>query len=309
MSPILGSIGGLAARAYGLISYVKAIIPGSLWSSHSGSFSTSWYSAAASGTGQFVATIFNSGTMQYSSDGYSWSNKSMPSSAYWTDPVWNGSKWIVVTQGQSKYATSTDGQTWTGGTTPSISAQHLAYGGGNFFACNYGGNTMMLSSSGTSWTTYSMPTTANWAGVAYGNGTYVCVTDATAPGGAYSTNGTTWSSSSGRSGSAYNSGVAFSNGIFVSIIGTGPTYYTTTDGITWTSRTFPVSYSYGSLQATANNFVMILGGGSANAYYSSDGITWTSAALGATYAGIAIEWDGSKVYYQINNGTAILTSP
>ena len=73
-------------------------------------------------------------------------------------------------------AVSTNGTTWTAATLPSSAAwESVTYGNGTFVAVAGGSTTAAYSTNGTTWTAASLPSSAAWASVAYGNGTFVAV--------------------------------------------------------------------------------------------------------------------------------------
>ena len=99
-------------------------------------------------------------------------------------------------------ATSTDGITWTQGTLPVSAGWDLVtYGDGTFVSLAYP-QLFATSTDGITWTQGTLPVGGLWASVTYGDGTFVAV-----------------------AGGSGGSQIAA----------------TSTDGITWTQRTLPVS--------------------------------------------------------------------
>jgi hypothetical protein len=103
------------------------------------------------------------------------------------------------------------------------------------------------SSNGTQWTDQALPSSQNWYGIAYGNNTYVILTQS---GGiaAYSSNLSDWTQTTLPYDSLWEN-VIFGNGKFIaiprydSITGTSVTNKAgySTNGKQWTGATLPIS--------------------------------------------------------------------
>lgn len=89
-------------------------------------------------------------------------------------------------------AHSTDGITWELGTFPvSASWISIAYGDDTFVAVSQTSNPVAISINGRTWTQSTLPVSASWRSVTYGDGTFVAVARASQIA-ATSTNGITW---------------------------------------------------------------------------------------------------------------------
>jgi len=201
-----------------------------------------------------------------STDRVTWTQRTLPSSVFWSDVVY-GDKFVAVAGGGSWYSGPT--------LTPYTSST----------------TTAATSTDGITWTARTMPASAQWSSVAYGNGTYVAIAGGPVNSNvaAYSSDGITWTQSTLPQSTSWTS-IAYGNGLFVAasrdtIAATSP------DGITWTQRTLPASEGGWSSLVYGNLFILTssgqgLGGLSTSGYggtsryaTSTDGITWTTRTL------------------------------
>ena len=128
------------------------------------------------------------------------------------------------------------------------------------------------------WTTKTMPSSANWSRIAYGNGTFVAIISNTTNQCATSTDGSTWTQRTMASSQTWKD-VAFGAGVFVAMAGSGGavnTAATSPDGITWTTRNMPGAYDWRAV-TYANGKFYCLGGGKCAT--STDGITWSMVTI------------------------------
>ena len=95
-------------------------------------------------------------------------------------------------------------------------------------------NRAAYSEDGVTWTATTLPSTANWSDVAFGNGLYVAVSsDGTKS--AYSRDTVTWNESLLPIGAVTK--LAYGQGVFLGIDNSSGSAWTTEDGITWIERT------------------------------------------------------------------------
>ena len=74
-----------------------------------------------------------------------------------------GSTFVAVVRSSTKAASSTDGITWTLRTLPaSISWQSVTYGNSTFVAVAYGSATAASSTDGITWTARTLPSSGQW---------------------------------------------------------------------------------------------------------------------------------------------------
>jgi len=84
----------------------------------------------------------------------------------------------AVARFSANAASSTDGITWTQRTLPSsLNWYSVAYGGGVFVAVAYSSTDAATSTDGITWTQRTLPLYSGWKSVAYGGGVFVAVTD------------------------------------------------------------------------------------------------------------------------------------
>jgi len=237
--------------------------------------STAAWSALAFGEGKFVVVSTTSSTAAASStDGLSWTSRTLPSSANWLGVAYdsvNGNFAAVSGGSSTSAAYSTDGETWNSATLPSTGDWRcIAAGGGKLVALRYGSTEGAYSTDGgQSWNACTtLPVTGNWTSITYGNGTFVAV----------STGGT----------------VAL----------------TSTNGIDWTQRVLPVSGNWSSV-AYSNGlklFAAITNATTNGLATSYDGISWTGRTLtSAAYTSVCetpIPWSSGDTL-TINNGATI----
>ncbi len=196
-----------------------------------------------------------------------------------------GARYVAIANGSTDncYTTSAGvlaGTTWTAGTAlPASTFVSLAYGNGVYVAV--GGTTGGASStSGSSWTSRTLPTASSgtYTSVVYGNGTFVAISGQST---AYSTNGTSWTAGGNLPSAATWPSVAYGNGRFVAIASSSRSVAISLDkGVTWTAVTpgLPVSTTWTKIAYGQGLFLAVASGGTVAAT-SPDGINWTARTL------------------------------
>ena len=106
---------------------------------------------------------------------------------------------------------------------------------------------------GVTWTQRTLPTSANWYSVTYGNGVFVAVASGSSTA-ATSTDGITWTSRTLPTSANWCS-VTYGNGVFVAVAYSGTIAATSPDGVTWTQRTLPTSDNW--ISVTYGNGVFV----------------------------------------------------
>jgi len=155
---------------------------------------------------------------------------------------------------------------------------------GRFVAIETDGDTFSYSEDGDSWTTGTLPVSADWSSIAAGDNKFVAIRKGST-GAAYSEDGKTWSTRSLPSSSQWNA-VTFgrlnngASGLFVAIAGDGDAGAFSTDGKNWTATTLPdigdssfnewVDIAYGK-----NKFVAIANSGNFAAVGTYSSVTGT----------------------------------
>ena len=213
---------------------------------------------------------------------------------------------------------------WTIATAANIKPSLIAYGDGMFVAIGrstrFGTATYIAgySTDGVTWTTVTLPVTATWTHLVYGNGMFVAVDSETDLKLVYSTDrGATWNQgtylSSFRTGLfGYGGGkfimggtssndtysstdcitwtdgggpsvimrrLAYGNGMFVGMDYSAKTKFGYSyDGKSWETGTMP-EFTCESMAYGDGMFVAIGDGRGAEALYSADGITWNETSI------------------------------
>jgi len=134
-------------------------------------------------------------------------------------------------------------------------------------------------------TTISLGAGTSWSAVTWGNGIFVAIPSSNTLG-AYSTDGTNWSSLSLPSSKSW-SGVAYGNGYWV-IISSGGSGNSTvavskSNGLGWRSYTLPSATTWSNLVYGNGTFVAIANSGNSVAYSNDYGVTWSSSYFPSTH--------------------------
>ena len=128
----------------------------------------------------------------------------------------------------------------------------------------------------------TMPTSADWRSICYGDGKFVAIAwDDSSNVAAYSTDGINWTQTTMPSKALWKS-VCYGNGKFVAVSG-GVTYNSniaaySTDGINWTQTTMPGSRQWLSVCYGNGKFIAVCCNSTQSAY-STDGINWSNGKL------------------------------
>ena len=141
---------------------------------------------------KFAATSNNTTTAASSTDGITWTLRTMPASTSWVSTTYGNGVFVAMAQTTTTAASSTDGITWTLRTMPSAATwSSVTYGNGVFAAISQTTTTAASSTDGITWTLRTLPSALNWYSVTYGNGVFaaIALTTTTA---ASSTDGITW---------------------------------------------------------------------------------------------------------------------
>jgi hypothetical protein len=201
----------------------------------------------------------------------------------------------------------TDGITWTQRTLPASAYWYaVTYGNGVFVAVAYSNTIAATSPDGITWTQSTLPTNANWLSVTYGNGVFVAV----ASGGtiaATSPDGITWTQRTLPTNANWQS-VTYGNGVFVAVAYGSSIAATSPDGITWTQRTLPANANWYSV-TYGNGVFVAVAYGSSIAATSPDGITWTQRTLPANANWYSVTYGNGVFVAVAYSNTIAATSP
>jgi hypothetical protein len=172
-----GTTPSCASSADGAASWVSRSIPGSVTYS-SVAWGPTGYSTTATNIGLFVAISTGSNVTAYSINGTTWTQGgNLPSSATWTSITWGNGRFVAVASSSTKVAYSYDGgATWRdstvgGGAGLPVSQawSQVSYGAGLFVAIATSSAISATSPDGINWVGRAMPSSSNWASIAYGN--------------------------------------------------------------------------------------------------------------------------------------------
>jgi hypothetical protein len=126
------------------------------------------------------------------------------------------------------------------------------------------------------WNIHTLPTTANWQGLAYGNGIFVLTVGSTNT--VYSSpDGINWTLRSMPVSAAWHR-VTYGGGKFVAVA-TGTTAAYSLDGITWVQCTMPSSQMWWDVTYGGGKFVAVDANGGGKVAVSTDGINWTENSV------------------------------
>ena len=176
------------------------------------------------------------------------------------------------------------GSAWTAGaSTAKLDLKSITYGNGIYVAVG-GTSSAVSSTTGTSWTSRTIPTlgSGSYSAVVYGNETFVAISTGSSLSTAVSSNGTSWISG-GNLPAGFTSGtsVAYGNGRFVAISSSSRNVaYSTNKGTSWTlsASQLPASATWTKVSYGQGLFFAIASGTNLCAT-SPDGVTWTPHAM------------------------------
>jgi len=237
----------------------------------------------------------NSGQPLYSLDGINWSTSPSTSIPYGPVTYGNGT-YVVLKEGIGPFspdaAYSTDGINWTTMTLPNFSPStkwvDIAHGrcggvdsGNIFVALNSQYFSSVTSPDGITWTQTvgSLPYTALWNSITFGNNKFIATCAKTAPNVAISTNGTTWSPAGNSTFVDYQN-LSYGNGQYTSFQSPTTGQYSI-NGITWNSLSTPSS---GIADSVWGNQIYVAIDGSfltPKGLYSRNGTTWSLTTMPA----------------------------
>lgn len=256
--------------------------------------------------------------------GATWLNRSAANSNIMNSIVWGNAATYGLFAAfglNGAVQTSANGSVWTNRNN-NVNVNH------NYYISGFGGNTLIAfdstssqyitSTSGTTWTTRSLPTGASVDEIAFGNSRFVGVglyfdsaTNNYTPSSYVSTdNAVTFT----RYTIPYDlGGVAYGNNKFLAISFAGRGVYSTTDGISWSqvgslpedtqSPPFYIRY--------LNNIFVVYGGGYHRFYCSYDGTAWTVVDVPGSLDPSGVAY-GNSVYMFVgptSSSGAVYTSP
>jgi hypothetical protein len=115
------------------------------------------WSSVTYGNGKFVAVTYNSDASAYSTDGTTWTQANLPTSAGWRSVTHGDDKFVAVAAYSSVSAYSTDGITWTQAAIDIEDWRSVNYGDGKFVAVAAYSSASVYSTDGITWTQATVP--------------------------------------------------------------------------------------------------------------------------------------------------------
>lgn len=171
----------------------------------------------------------------------------------WTRIAYGNDRFVIISNGTDA-AYSADAASWTLTSMPfSANWQGLAFGNGRFAAAVYGGNQAAVSPDGESWTVSTLPFTANWLRIAFGAGKYVAIPYGSGQG-AYSEDAVTWKAMNLPSSADWQA-LTYGAGKFVALAYRSSQSIYSYDGVNWKEAELPASRSWRGVACGADKLV------------------------------------------------------
>ena len=260
---------------------------------------TSWETVSGGGSEEDNLTITKNDSNKIQTVGIINSNTN--SGAISPLKLWQGSE-LEWNQGETttwNYWQTSVTAIWTASTLPSSANwRSLTYGDGKFVAISYNSDASAYSTDGINWTASTLPSSANWRPLTYGDGKFVAIATGSDKA-VYSTDGINWTASTLPSSSFWNS-VTYGDGKFVAVGNFSSKAAYSTDGINWTESTLPSSSFWNSVTYGDGKFVAV-GNFSSKAAYSTDGINWTESTLPSSKNWSSVTYGDGKFVAVIYN--------
>ena len=218
---------------------------------------------------------------------------------------WGNDKYVVLASTGNSVLYSTSpvgaGSSWFYASLPtSASWQKLEYGNNRFIAIATG-STSAYSLDGINWTLSTLPGNYTWSDIKHGNGVFVAGTGSTV---AYTYDGIEWTIASNNVASTF---ITFGNGLFFANSTSNTASYSR-DGISWTNTTLPSDTHRASAYG---NGVFVNVGNSTTSYFSTDLINWISGPGGSEANQIPAPWYINNLFYfKLTDGySKVVTGP
>jgi hypothetical protein len=248
--------------------------------------------------GKFFAGGNN--VIAWSADGAAWNKVSISGS--WTDFTYGDGKFLAVSS--SIFAFSSDGITWTVEPMDSSGWVCAAFALGKFHV-NGNEKTAISNPDRIAWRTATMPTSANWRAIAYGNGKYVALVY-NSNRVAYSADGINWTLTTLPISGNWKA-ITYGNGRFVAVPSSGNICVVSDEGIYWFARDLPTNGLWDSIAYGDGKFVAVDSGSTVRSAYSDDGNNWTAGTLPDNQEWDAIAFGGGK-FVIMGDGEALYST-
>lgn len=197
--------------------------------------------------GVFVSVDSASTAYAYSTNGTTWITSAFLSGSTFSNVITAGSNVAVVDYAGSKLLLSSSGGTWASTIATGVLSGKIAYGAGIFvsFASGSTNSAVYSIDAGVTWVAVTLPTTAIWADIKYGNGRFVAIASS-GNSVVYSLTGIDWYASTASVSRSWRS-LGYGQGLFVAIA-TGTNSITTSqDGVVWTTQSVSASSTWSAV--------------------------------------------------------------
>lgn len=282
------------------------------WSAMTMTASKKW-DAVGYGVGKFVALDYD-GAVSYSYDGVNWFAGSVTGTAIskLTGVAYGNGMFVAASENSTstltRYATSTDGKTWTSRQAQGLGipgSQSVVFGDNKFIMV--GGSRINYSYDGITWDTVTRPSSVGFVSVCYSPQIHLFVTVAGSAGTqtkvATSSNGLSWTLRSYPEENTWTS-VCWANGLFVAVASSGTNrIMTSPDGVTWTAVAAPEANSWTAVTYCNGVYIAVASTGTNRVMTSIDGATWVARMATAATAWGCIACGNSKVVVGTNGAS------
>jgi hypothetical protein len=242
-----------------------------------------------------VAIALGSGEAAWSADGTNWTTTILPGARNWECLAYGNGTFVALAQRNAKVAWSVNGgSSWREADLPlDRTWRSAAYGDGKFIAVAGDTSRASWSANGVNWTDITLPRSAGWRGLAYGQfrpHKRFVVVDGSYAHALWSENGLDWNEADLPSGENWHS-VVYGNGIYLAMTSNSAKTARSIDGgKKWLPAGDLPSGMRGCSAAYGDGrFAAVSGGDSDKAAWSADGLSWTQVTLqqSGQWSGIA----------------------
>ena len=253
------------------------------WTTEIVASSATWVSVCWSPENSLFVSVAPGPRVQISSDGINWSIRS--GGAYnWSKICWSSEKNLFLAcayASSDQFMYSSDGNTWTAGYTLfPASPRAICYSSelGIFCAIDPTISQSMISSNGTTWTSYSVSNMVNGNCQWSSELELFCAVGSSFPYALISSNGQNWTPATTIYGDSYLD-VCWAAELNLFCAVGGLTISTSSNGLTWKSIVSPIGGALWSSVSWSPELKVLVVLSSSGIGYSNDGITWSSSTV------------------------------
>lgn len=282
----------------------------------------SYINSARSSTRTLIAdpsdsTInFNAAMAWSSTNGTTWTQRSLPTIGQWYDVVWGGSLFVAVAYVPStiesnppSVMTSSDGVTWTTQSSPSLPLQAVTYASTPMYVAVGWTGAVLTSPNGVTWTQQTAAENNSWEGVAWNGTVFAAVATNGTNEVMTSPTGVTWTARSAAENNDWRD-VVWASGLslFVAVSSNGTNrVMTSPDGITWTSRSASTNRFWRSV-TWSEDLTLLVAVATSNVMTSANGTLWTDQTA-QTGSWSSVTWSSDlSLFIAVGFNGEIMTS-